>query len=200
MNRSHIVTAMLTCMGLCFAAGAAESVNTGGASNGAAVNAAPSREAGIKADRVGDRELPRTGAPIGGPLKNRHSADDAARLRNSAAQSRGVDNASRIMADPRNLLKNAQANRHLVPRSVGSTQTGAGGARIGGPIGTSPVGQRPRAASTRTTLPAIKAAATPRDSAVGGPRVQALGRIGGPVFSRASHRATLDGTQLHHKF
>jgi hypothetical protein len=52
MNRSHIVIAMLTCMGLCFAAGAAESVNTVGASNGAAVNAAPSREASIKADRV----------------------------------------------------------------------------------------------------------------------------------------------------
>jgi hypothetical protein len=206
MKLSHRVIASLICVALCFEAGAAESLKTGGASRAvadlgsAAGNAAPSRDASTKADRVADSESPRALAPLGGALKSGHPAAAVAPRRSSVAQPRGVGEAARIRADPQHVLLNAQARGRLAPRSAGASGTGAVGQGIRGAFGARPVGQRPLAASMRATVPAMTPTATARDSTIGGPRVQALGRIGGPVYSRASHGATIDGTQLHHKF
>jgi hypothetical protein len=174
MNMFHTMIASLTFVVMCFEAGAADSLKTGGASpvvadlGSAAGNAALNRDATSKANRVSGSESPRGAASMGGAPKGRHPAA-VAQLRNSLAQPRGVGNAPRIRTDPRRVL--------LIPKARG-----------------------PLAASTRALLPAMKATATARDSTISAPHLQALGRIGGPVYSRASRGATIDGTQLHHKF
>jgi hypothetical protein len=58
---------------------------------------------------------------------------------------------------------------------------------------------RPAGAPSIAASPAARLAATPRGSAIGGPRVQSAGRVGGPAITRTTHGATIDGTQLHHK-
>jgi hypothetical protein len=206
MNMFHTMIASLTFVVMCFEAGAAESPKTGGASTvvadlgSAAGNAAPNRDASSKADRVSGSESPRAGASMGVAPRGRHPAAAVARLRSSLTQPRGVGKAPRIRTDPQRVLLNPKARGPLAPRSVGSTDTGPGGTGIRTPFGVKSVGQRPLAASTRAILPAMKVTATSRDSIIGGPRGQALGRIGGPLSGQASHSATIDGTQLHHKF
>jgi hypothetical protein len=63
----------------------------------------------------------------------------------------------------------------------------------------SPAGQTKVAASKGAAPSAARPSSTPRISAIGGPHAQGLGRMGGPAISRATHSATVDGTQLHHK-
>jgi hypothetical protein len=63
-----------------------------------------------------------------------------------------------------------------------------------------PSNQPKLATSNGAASPAARPAATPRNSAMGGPHAQELGRVGGPVIGRTTHSPTIDGTQLHHKF
>ena len=63
-----------------------------------------------------------------------------------------------------------------------------------------PAGQLKVAASNSAAPLAARLSSTPRNSAIGGPHTQGLGRVGGPAISRSTHSATIDGTQLRRKF
>jgi hypothetical protein len=56
----------------------------------------------------------------------------------------------------------------------------------------------PSAAANSSAAANLSAAA--RASTIGGPQAQGLGQVGGPAIGRPAHAATIDGTQLHHKF
>jgi hypothetical protein len=193
MRMSHLLCAVLACAPLIFEARSTAS-SADGSSSAAAANvgeaaggAAPSRNAGSKRGRTGNR----------GPNPV------------------GVAQTARSNADRLHSLLNAQARGRLArqPGRGGSTRAVTHGPDdVRGLHGASLAGQSKMAVSNGAAPPAAETAgqsklaaskstaAMPRNSALGGSHVQELGRVGGPAISRATHSATVDGTQLHRKF
>jgi hypothetical protein len=52
----------------------------------------------------------------------------------------------------------------------------------------------------RDAMPMSKAPVVRRNTPIGGPRPQTVGRLGGTVMGRNNHSAIVDGTQLRRKF
>jgi len=226
MKVLHILCAMLACAPLILEARATAS-SEDGASSGASANVGeaagrkvPSGNANTQARRTGDRGSNQTGAQAGSGSKGRDAAVAASPSHGSVKPQGAAAQAGRSNADRLHSLLNAQAHGRLARQPggrVGSTHIVTQGPNdIREPQGVSPAGQSKPAASTsaaampagQTKVAASNSAApsaarpssTPRISAIGGPHAQGLGRVGGPAISRATHSATVDGTQLHHKF
>jgi hypothetical protein len=224
MKMSHILCAMLACAPLTFEARAATS-SADGPSSAAAVNvgeaagrAAPSRNAGSKRGRTVDRGSNQAGAQTGSGSKGRDAAAAASPRRGSATSQGGVAQTGRSNADRLHSLLNAQARGRLArqPGRAGSTRAVTRGPDdVRGSQGVSPAGRsklaasnsaaampvvQPKVAASNSAPSAARLSSTPRNSAIGGPHAQGLGRVGGPAISRATHGATVDGAQLHHKF
>jgi hypothetical protein len=224
MKVSHILCAILACAPLTFEARATASSEDDrpsrpAANEGrAAGRAAPSRDASIKPEGTRDRDPtqarartgggPTGGGSSGGVSKGRDAAAAASPRRGSVTPPRGVvqgaaARAARDNADRLNSMLNARAHGRLArqpSRPVGTARAVARGPEFRGPRDVGPAGQPKLATSNSPASPAARPAATPRNSAIGGPHAQTLGRVGGPAISRTTHSATVDGNQLHHKF
>jgi hypothetical protein len=230
MKVSHILCAMLACAPLTYEARATASSENGSSSvaaanvGEAAGRAAPSRNAGTKRGRTGDRGPNQAAARTSDGSKGRDAAAAASPRGGSVPPQAGAGKAAasqagRSNADRLHSMLNARVNGHLArrpSRPVGSTRGAPGGPDLHGARGVSPAGQSKLAASNSAAampLGQLKVAASnsaassaarlssaPRNSAMGGPHAQGLGRVGGPAISRATHSATVDGAQLHHKF
>ena len=223
---SHILCAMLACAPLTYGGRAGASSADGPSSAAAAKvdevagRAAPSRNSVTQRGRMGDPGSNQAGAPTGSGSKGRDAAVAASTRRGSVKPQGAVAQAGRSNADRLHSLLNAQAHGRLARQPggrVGSTRAVTHGPNdVRGPRGVSPAGQSRLAASSSAAAvpagqpklvasnaaapPAAKLMSTPRNSAIGGPHAQALGRVGGPAISRTTHSATIDGTQLRHKF
>jgi hypothetical protein len=209
MKMSHILCAMLACAPLTFEARAATSSADGPSSAAAAKlgeaagRAAPSRNAGTMRGRTGDRGSNQAGAQTGSGSKGRDAAVAASPRRGPVTSQGGVAQTGRSNADRLHSLLNAQARGRLArpPGRAGSTRAVTRGPDdVRGSQGVSPAGQPKMAASNGAAPSAARLSSTPRNSAIGGPHAQGLGRVGGPAIGRATHSATVDGAQLHHKF
>jgi hypothetical protein len=228
MKVPHILCAILACAPLTLevraaassedvrpsrpAAGAAQAASTGQTADRRAL----SRDAGAKPEGTRDREPTQTrertaGGPTGGVSKGRDAAAAIAPRRGAVSPQRsvaqvGAAQAGRSNADRLHSLLNAKAHGRLIrqpsrPVAVGSTHAAAGGPAVRGPQGMGPAGQPKLAATNSAASPPVKPAVTPRNPTMGGgPRGQVVGRVGGPAVSRTTHSATIDGTQMHHKF
>lgn len=180
MKVSHILFAVLACASLSFIARATASSEDG--------RTAPTRDSSSKAVRTGDLESSQTGVRTRGSSIRRDAAEAVSPRGGSVMPQRGIGRATGGNAERLHTLLNAQA-RGRVARQPGR------------PIGsTRAAGQPKLAVSKRTPSPAPKLTAIPRDSEVGGPHVQSIGRLGGPVIGRTNHSALIDGTTLRRKF
>jgi hypothetical protein len=167
------------------------------------------------------------GGSTGGVSKARDAAAAASPRPGSVTPPRGVvqgaaARAVRGNADRLNSLLNARARGRLArqpSRPAGSARAVAPGPEARGPRDVGPAGQpklgksntaaaptammagQPKMATSNSlTSPAARPAPNPRNSAIGGPHGQTLGRVGGPAISRTTHSATIDGNQPQHKF
>jgi hypothetical protein len=167
------------------------------------------------------------GRSPGGVSKARDAAAAASPRRGSVTPPRsgaqgGPARAARGNADRLNSMLNARAHGRLArqpSRPAGTARAVARGPEVRGPRDAGPAGQpklgksntaapptamvagQPKLATSNSPAsPASRPAPTPRNSAIGGPHAQTLGRVGGPAISRTTHGATIDGNQLHHKF
>jgi hypothetical protein len=88
--------------------------------------------------------------------------------------------------------------------SGGATRaaTGAATRGLGAPVpqGITPAGQPNPAASRGAASPVPRPTALPSGPAIGGPRAQGSGRVGGPAIGRTTRNATIDGSRPPHKF
>jgi hypothetical protein len=220
MRAAHIVCAVLACAPLTFEARAIASTEDGRPSQPqanagqVAGPAAPDRDASGRSrgtpDPEPNRAHPRTGSgSTGGGSKARNAAAGASPRRGSvtpahgAAQS-GAAQAGRANADRLHSLLNARAQGHLVRqpgRAVGSPHGAAGSPAVrGSPPNAAPAGQPKLAAANSVPAPIVRPAVTPRSPSIGGPHAQVSGRVGGPAINGPKRNATIDGTQLRHKF
>jgi hypothetical protein len=231
VKASHILCALLACAPLTCVAGAAARSDDGRTSTAAANvgeaagRAAPSRNAGTKPERKGDRGSNQAGARTGSGSKVRDAAVADSSRRGSVspqlgAGKVGMGQAGRGNADRPHSMLNTQARGHLARQRGGpdvSARGAAGGPDVHGPQRVSPAGQPKLAASNggaspvavpagqsklaanSAASPAARLAATPSYSAIGGPHAQVLGRVGGPAISRTIHSPTIDGTRLRHR-
>jgi hypothetical protein len=185
----------------------------------AAGRAAPSRNAGTQPGRTGGRDSTQAGARAS---KGRDAAAADSSSRGSVTPQRGVGQSARgnSNADRLHSLLNAQANGHLARRQPGraarstraassaasgaATRTAPGAATRGRgapvPQGMTPAGQPKLAASRGAASPVPRTTAIPSGPAIGGPRAQGLGRVGGPANNRTTRSATIDGSRPPHKF
>jgi hypothetical protein len=213
MKVSHILCAILACAPLTFEARATASSEDGrpsvAADNAgrAAGRTAPSRGASAKPEDTRDREPTRARPRTGGSSKGRDAAAAVSPRRGSVTPQRGVAQGGVAQtgrnADRLHSLLNAQARGRLArqpSRPVGSARAVTRGLDVRGPQGGTPAGQPKLAASNSAVSPAARLVMTPRTSTIGGPHSQGIGRVGGPAISRTTRSATVDGTQLHHKF
>jgi hypothetical protein len=153
----------------------------------ATAGAARARDTRTKAERTGDVRPPRTGAQSSAVSNARNSAAVAPRPSLVAPQHRAGGSAGRVLAP-----SITQAGGRSARQTSGSTSSNRGAAGIlgmGGP-GT----------SKRAAMPVPIAAVMARNSPIGGPRVQSVGRLGGATVGRANHSAAIDGTQFRRKF
>ena len=168
--------------------------STGGGSHGsAAAKGAAARGSGSNGSGSKGRDASGGVSPRPGSVTPAHGA----------AQS-GVAQAGRANADRLHSLLNSRAQGHLVRqsgRAIGSPHGAAGSPAVrGSPPSAAPAGQPKLAATTTAPAPAVRTAVTPRSPSIGGPHAQVSGRVGGPAISGPKHNATIDGTQLRHKF
>jgi len=197
MRVSHILCAIMACAPLALEARATASSEDGGSSvvaanaGEAAGRTAPDRNANTKARRTPGRSSNQTGAQTGSGSKGRDAAVAASPRRGSVTPQR--------LHSPLNAQARGRPARQ--PGGRGSTRAVTHGAdNVRGPQGLSPAGQSRPAASNSAAPPAARLTSTLGNSAIGGRHAQGLGRVGGPAISRTTHSATLDGTQLRHKF
>jgi hypothetical protein len=214
MKVSHILCAMLPCaLLLTYEARATASSENGSSSvpaanvGEAAGRTAPSRNAGTKRGRTGDRGSNQAAARASDGSKGPDAAAPASPRGGSVPPQAGAGKAAasqagRSNADRLHSMLNARVNGHLArqrSRPVGSTRGATGGPDLRGAQGASPAGQ-PKLAASSSAPPSAKLSSTPRSSAIGGLHAPGLGRLGGPAISRTTHSATIDGTQQRHKF
>jgi hypothetical protein len=197
---SHILCAMLACAPLIFETRATAS-SADGPSSAAAANvgeaagrAASSRNAGTKRVRTGNRGSNQAGAQTRGRL----TRQSGGRVGSTRAVTHGPDDVRgpqgvSAVVQPKMATSNGAAPPTAVPgdQSKLAASNSAAAMPAGGP----------KVAASNSAAPlATRLWSTPRNSAIGGPHAQGLGRVGGPAISRATQSATVDGTQLHHKF
>lgn len=229
MKVTHILCAILACASLSFEARATASSEDGRPSRPeanagqASGRTAPGQDASAKPEGTHDREPARarartgggstgggstgSGSP-GGVSKARDAAAAASPRRGSVTPPRsgvqgGPARAARGNADRLNSMLNARAHGRLArqpSRPAGTARAVARGPEVRGPRDAGPAGQPKLATSNSPASPAARPAPNPRNSAIGGPHAQTLGRVGGPTISRTTHSATVDGNQFHHKF
>lgn len=117
---------------------------------------------------------------------------------NGNAPARGAGGASPALASPAfppaltapNLAARSAANLSAAPNlSAAANPRTAANPRAAA---------NPSAAANSSAAANLSAAA--RASTIGGPQAQGLGQVGGPAIGRPAHAATIDATQLHHKF
>jgi hypothetical protein len=161
------------------------------------------RDPRIKPQRAGDPQALQSGAqPNAGSQKGRNPGV-VAPSRGFKSPQRGTPQVSEVSAhDVRSLLNTQTRGRvaRQTSRPIGSNRAAAGGRELRAPGSMTSPSASTRAALTHNASPAPKLTAAPRASALGGPRVQSAGRIGGAPGGRASHSIGVDGTQLHRKF
>jgi hypothetical protein len=215
MKVTAILCAILACVALAFEAPAIASSEDGRPSRpeANAGRAAPGQDASAKPEGTHDREPAQArartgGGSAGGVSKARDAAAAASPRRGSVMPPRsgvqgGPARAARGNADRLNSILNARAHGRLArqpSRPAGTARAVARGPEVHGPRDVGPAGQPKLATSNSPTSPAARPAPNPRNSAIGGPHAQTLGRVGGPAISGRTHSATVDGNQLHHKF
>ena len=229
MKVPAISCAILACIALAFEARATASSEDGRPSRPEATagrasgRTAPGQDASAKPEGTHDREpaqaRARTGGgsagggstgsgSAGGGSKARDAAAAASPRRGSVMPPRsgvqgGPARGTRGNADRLNSMLNARAHGRLArqpSRTAGTARAVARGAEVHGPRDVGPAGQPKLGKSNTAALPAARPAPNPRNSAIGGPHAQTLGRVGGPAISGRTHSATVDGNQLHHKF
>jgi hypothetical protein len=226
MKVPHILCAMLACFPLASKASATESPERGGSS----VAAADLGETGLRLDaerphfpqntrprtgtsieiytaagRAVDRESTRLGSENGGGSRSRDAQEEVSRRPVSLVQQRGVGQVARGNADRLRSLISAQAHGRIAHqsnrRTIGSTRVATEGDRVDRtPRGASPVRWPTRVASTIAARATTSQRVVARGATIGGPHASGLGWVGGPAINRTSHNATVDGSQLHHKF
>lgn len=188
---------------------------------------APGQDASAKPESTQTREPARARARAGGDSTGSGSKgrDAAASSGGGSATSQrsgargGVAQAGRSNADRLHSLLDAKVHGPLTrrPGRPAGTPSAAGGSAARGPRDAGPASQPKLAASNGvapaaprltlvpkpTPVPSLTAAprlaVSPKNAAIGGPHAPGVGRVGGPVVSRATHSATIDGTQLRHK-
>jgi hypothetical protein len=170
------------------------------------------RDAHIESERPGDSQSPRTGQQPGAGAKVRNSP--ATPRPASETPRRGIQQGAHGNADRvHSSLLNSQARGLLAHKTgrpldsnravtTGLSPPGAGNdglalRRAGNGRGASAATP---AASKRNALPVPRLATAPKNSAIGGPRVQSAGRLDGAVVGRTNHNAAIDGTQFRPRF
>lgn len=141
-----------------------------GNADSAADGAAPVRDPRTKSERPGDPQSLRTSAQPGASSKGRSAAAVPTRARLAGQTS----------------------------RPLGSNRAASLPLRGPGSVGTASAATP--AASKRNALPAPKLTTVPRNSAIGGPRAQSVGRLGGAAVGRTNHSPAIDGTQFRPRF
>jgi hypothetical protein len=127
--------------------------------------------------------------------KRRDAAAAPSPRRAAMGPPRGAALASRGTAARQHSPPNAQARGRLARQANGLG--GSAGAAAGSPGFTGSHGARPRPRPG----PGPGPAGPPKLTASAPPAApRGLGRVGGPAISRTTHSATVDGTQLRHKF
>ena len=126
------------------------------------------------------------------PDERRSSSAAVAPRRGVVTQQHGIHQsagggADRVRAPPNTQARGRPARP--ISRSIGSNRAAAGVPGLGGP-----------GASKRNAMPVPKATAATRNSPIGGPRGQSIGRLGGAVVGRTNHSVAIDGTQFRRKF
>jgi hypothetical protein len=168
MKVSHILCAMLACAPLTLEARATASSENGSSSvaaanvGEAAGRKAPSRNAGTKRGRTGDRGSSQAAARTSDGSKGPDAAAPASPRGGSVPPQAGagkaaVSQAGRSNADRLHSMLNARVNGHLArqrSRPVGSTRGATGGPDVHGAQGTSPAAQPKLAASSGAAPPA----------------------------------------------
>ena len=122
--------------------------------------------------------------------------------RGSVMPQRGIGRAAGGNAGRLPTRLNAQARGRVAPqrgRLRGSTRAASGGPVERSSQGVGAVGAPKLAVSNHTPSPVPNQTAIPRASALGGPHVQSVGRLGGPVIGRTNHNAVINGTELRRK-
>jgi hypothetical protein len=168
----------------------------------AADGAAQRRDPLIKSKRSGVPQPPRTGAQPSAGSNGRTSAEVASR-RGLETPQPGIQQRASGSADRVHSLMSTRARGYLVrqtSRPIGSNHAAAGGLGLRRPGSARAVNATTPPESKRNALPVPRLTTMPRNSAIGGPRVQSVGRLGGPALGRANRSAPIDGTQFHRKF
>jgi hypothetical protein len=88
---------------------------------------------------------------------------------------------------------------HPPVHTQGSIRAANSGQRARGANGLGAANSPKLAALKASALPAPKLTAIPRNSAIGGPRAQIGGRIGGAAISGTNHNAIINGTEFRRK-
>jgi hypothetical protein len=156
----------------------------------AIAGAAPLRDTPIKSKRTGVRSPPRMGARSSAVSKGGNSGAAAPR-RGFETPRQGIQSAGGS-ADRVRALLNTQARGRpagQTSRPMGSNLAAIGAPGLGGP-----------GASKRSVMPVPKATAATTNFPTAGPRVQTIGRLGGPAVGRTNHSAAIDGTQRRPRF
>jgi len=147
------------------------------------------RDTRINSGRIGDRIPPRTRAQSSAVSKAQNSAAVAPR-RGFKTPLRGMQQSAGAGADHGRALLNSQARGRPAGQTGRPISNGAATTiPTGGPV-----------ASKRNVMPVTKPTALTRSAPLGGPRVQSIGRLGGPAVGRTNRSAALDGTQFRRKF
>jgi hypothetical protein len=168
----------------------------------AAAGAAPVPDPRIKSKRTGDLQSPRTGARESSGWKGQNSATQGPH-RASETPQRGIHQGASGSGNRAHSLMNPQAQGRLArPTSDpgGLNRAGSAGPGLRRPGNVGAASAPTFAASKRNALPVPNLTPFPRNSAIGGPRVQSGGRLGVTGVGRTSHGAVIDGTQFHPKF
>jgi hypothetical protein len=221
MKVPRILWAMLACAALAFEVEAAEPPEHGGSATAAnagdasgPIRAEPSRgergsgsrtalgrDTNAKAARADDSESTRLGSAKGAGSKRQDAAVAVPARRGSLPPPRKVGPLARSNADRLHSLLSTKARAARLPsRPGGSIRTATGNVAARAPGGASPAHQPTAAAATRAARSATPFRAATPNSTLGGPQVPRPGRLGAPAVGRTAHNASIDGTQLRHKF
>jgi hypothetical protein len=210
MKMPRILGALLVCAPLAFAAGAPASSEPGAthaaekreAARDAASPPAAEPDSSAKAGRAADPSVPASSGK--GSISTARDAESALAPRRGADIPQNAHGpAARSNGDRLRSLLDAQARGRVARPSsppVGSTRAASGNVVAQGPSGASPALPPAVTAPNVAARAAANQGPASRNSTIGGPRAQGLGQVGGPAIGRPAHAATIDGTQLHHKF
>jgi hypothetical protein len=188
MNASHLLCAVLACAPLtvdALAPASSEDSSSSAVANagGVAGQAVPTQGRSSKAGRAGDSESSHAGVRTRSVMPQR---------------GRGTGGSAERLHSPLNAQERGRL-AHQPGRPIGSTRAATGVPGVRTPNAVGAAGQSKLAASKRIASPAPKLTAIPRDSAIGGPHAQSVGRLGGPAIDRTNQSATIDGRKFGRK-